>query len=384
MNFTLAESDILLRRTVRDFAVKELEPATRERDAREEFSLPLYRKIGKLGVTGLGIAPERGGSGGLLQTAIAIEEVARSDPSMALSLLASLSLAAHGIEHHASDALRNTYLPPIARGEKIAAFGFTEPEAGSDAAGIQTLASKKNGKYLLNGRKIFITNGDIADTLLIFATTDRAKRHTGMIAFIVERGSKGLSSHKQTEKLGMRASSTAEVLFEDCAVPARNRVGEEGQGFKIAMQIVDGSRPIIGAQAVGIAQGALDLAIRHVRRRKQFGQAVADFQGVQWMLADMATQIDAARLLVYRAASMRDQGLPSTKESAMAKLFASETAMRVATQALQLHGGSGYFKESPIERFFRDAKVTEIYEGTSQIQRLVIARRLLAEAAAQR
>ncbi|MBM4405063.1 MAG: acyl-CoA dehydrogenase [Chloroflexi bacterium] len=384
MNFTLSESDLLLRRTIRDFAVKELEPTARERDAKEEFSWPLYKKLGKLGVTGLGIAPERGGSGGLLQTAIAVEEIARSDASMALSLLASLSLASHGIEHHANDALRNHCLPPIARGETIASFAFTEPEAGSDAANIQTTAIKKNGKYLVNGSKTFITNGDIADTFLLFATTDRAKRHKGMLAMVVERGSKGLSSRKQTEKMGMRASSTAEVLFDDVEVPAGNLVGGEGEGFKIAMQIVDGSRPIIGAQAAGIAQGALDLAVRHVRRRKQFGQAVADFQGVQWMLADMVTQIDAARLLVYRAAFLRDQGLPCTKESAMAKLFASEAAMQVATQALQLHGGSGYFKASPIERAFRDAKVTEIYEGTSQIQRLVIARRLLAEASSHR
>ena len=384
MNFTLSESDLLLRRTIRDFAVKELEPTARERDAKEEFSWPLYKKLGKLGVTGLGIAPERGGSGGLLQTAIAVEEIARSDASMALSLLASLSLASHGIEHHANDALRNRCLPPIARGETIASFAFTEPEAGSDAANIQTTAIKKNGKYLVNGSKTFITNGDIADTFLLFATTDRAKRHKGMLAMVVERGSKGLSSRKQTEKMGMRGSSTAEVLFDDVEVPAGNLVGGEGEGFKIAMQIVDGSRPIIGAQAAGIAQGALDLAVRHVRRRKQFGQAVADFQGVQWMLADMVTQIDAARLLVYRAAFLRDQGLPCTKESAMAKLFASEAAMQVATQALQLHGGSGYFKASPIERAFRDAKVTEIYEGTSQIQRLVIARRLLAEASSHR
>lgn len=382
MNFSLSESDVLFKRTIHDFAVKELEPSARERDAKEEFSLPLYRKLGKLGLTGLGIAPERGGSGGLLQTAIAVEELSRSDPAMALSLLASLSLATHCIEHHASDALRNRYVPPVARGEKLASFCYTEPEAGSDAAGLQTTAVKKNGKYIVNGTKIFITNADVAETFLVFATTDRAKRHKGILALIIERG-KGVTVNKLHDKMGMRGSSTTEILFNDCEVPATNLVGNEGEGFKIAMQSVDGSRPIIGAQAVGIGQGALDLALKYVRKRKQFGQPIADFQGVQWMLADMATKLDAARLLVYRAACMRDQGLNSTKESAMAKLFASETATEVANQALQLHGGSGYFKESPIERFYRDAKVTEIYEGTSQVQRLVIARRLLADAAGQ-
>ncbi|MBI3744140.1 MAG: acyl-CoA dehydrogenase family protein, partial [Chloroflexi bacterium] len=239
-------------------------------------------------------------------------------------------------------------------------------DAGSDAANISTVATRRDGKYILNGSKVFITNGDTADTLLVFATLDRAQRHKGVVVLIVEKGAPGLEQRKQHDKLGMRSSGTAEVVFRDTPVPAENVVTPAPDGFKTAMQILDGSRPIIGAQAVGIAQGALDLALRHVRQRKQFGQAIADFQGVQWMLADMATKIDASRLLVYRAASLRDQGLPFSKEASMAKLFASETAMYVATQALQLHGGSGYFKDSPIERYFRDAKVTEIYEGTSR------------------
>ncbi len=381
MDFTFTEEQELLRRTVRDFAVRELAPTARERDAREEFSWPAYQKLAALGLTGLGIEPALGGhGGGLLETAIAIEELARYDPSMSLSLLASLSLATVGIQSFASDAQKRRYVPPLARGEVIGSFAYTEPDAGSDAAGIRATAIRRGGQFVLNGSKIFITNGDTAETLLVFATQDPAQRHRSIIALLVERGARGLEQRKQHDKLGMRASATAELFFKDTPVPAANQVGKDGEGFKIAMQILDGSRPVIGAQAAGIAQGAMDLALRHARRRRQFNQPIADFQGVQWMLADMATRIDASRLLVYRAASLRDRRLPFTKQASMAKLFASETAMQVASAALQLHGGYGYFKESPVERYFRDAKVTEIYEGTSQIQRLVIARQLLAEA----
>ena len=381
MDFTLTETDVALQRTVREFALRELAPGARERDASESFSRALYGRLGALGLTGLGIAAERGGvGGGLVQTCIAVEELARQDPSASLWLLVSLSLTAVAIERYGTAEQRARYVPPLARGEAVGAFGYTEPDAGSDAAGLQTLATRRGNAYVLNGSKIFISNGDVADTFLVFATTDRAKRAKGVIALIVERGQQGFTQRRQAEKLGMRASSTAELHFEDCAVPAANLVADESAGFKTAMSILDASRPAIGAQAVGIAQGSLDLAVRHTKQRRQFGQAVADFQGVQWMLADMATAVDASRLLVYRAADLKDRGLPFTKEASMAKLFASETAMRVATMALQLHGGYGYFKESPIERFFRDAKITEIYEGTSQIQRLVIARHVLGEA----
>lgn len=381
MDFTLTEEQLTLRRTVHDFAVKELEPGAYDRDLREEFPLEQYRKVAGLGLTGLGIPPEVGGSGGdLQQTAITIEEIARSDPSMSLILLASLSLATVGINRFASEAQRRRYVPPLAAGEGIGAFGLTEPNAGSDAGSLSTVAERREGGYVLNGSKIFITNGDVAKTHLVFATQDKQKRSKGISAFIVETGTRGLSTRKQNEKMGMRASSTAEIFFENCRIPAENLVGEEGGGFSIAMQILDGSRPIIGAQAVGIAQGCLDLGLRYSRQRRQFNQAIADFQGIQWMLADMATAVDASRLLVYRAANLKDKGLPFAKEASMAKLFASETAMRVASMALQLHGGYGYLKESPIERYFRDAKVTEIYEGTSQVQRLVIARHMLREA----
>ena len=380
MDFTFTEEQQLLRRTVHDFAVKELAPSARERDAREEFPWEQFRSLGKLGLTGLAIPPDLDGSGGgIVETAVVVEELARTDPGVSLSFLASHSLTALGIQRFATDAQRRKYVPPLARGEVMGAFAYTEPDAGSDAAALATTAILDNDHYVLNGTKIFITNGDIAETFLAFATEDRGKSHRGIMAFIVERGFPGLQTTPQRDKLGMRSSDTAEVSFRDCRVPAENRIGGDGQGFKIGMQVLEGSRPIIGAQAVGIAQGAFDLALGHVQQRRQFGQSLSEFQGVQWMLADMATRIDAARLLVYRAASLRDQGQGSAKESSMAKLFASETAMYVASTALQLHGGSGYFKDSPIERFFRDAKVTEIYEGTSQIQRLIIARHILTQ-----
>ena len=382
MHFTYSESDQLLRRAIRDFSVRELEPGARERDAAESFDAALYRKVGDLGLTGLGIAPERdGGGGGLLQTAIATEELARFDPSMSLTLLASLSLTTIGIERFGTDAQKEHYVPPLARGEAVGAFCLTEPNAGSDAASGSTHAAPKDGGYLLNGAKTYITNGDVADTLLVFATTEPGSRAKGVVSLIVEAGAPGLEARKQHGKLGMRASTTSDIYFDDVFVPEENLVAPAGEGFKVAMQILDASRPIIGAQAVGIAQGAFDLAMKHVNQRKQFGQTIAGFQGVQWMLADMATQLEAARLLTYQAASLHDDGLPFAKQASMAKLFASETATRVADTALQLHGGIGYFKESPVERYYRDAKVTEIYEGTSQIQRLVISRHVLAEAA---
>ena len=381
MHFTYSESDQLLRRAIRDFSVRELEPGARERDAAESFDAALYRKVGDLGLTGLGIAPERdGGGGSLLQTAIATEELARFDPSMSLTLLASLSLATIGIERFGTDAQKDRYVPPLARGEAVGAFCLTEPNAGSDAASGSTHAAPKNGGYLLNGAKTYITNGDVADTHLVFATAEPGSRAKGMVSLIVEAGAPGLEARKQHGKLGMRASTTSDIYFDDVFVPEENLVAPAGDGFKVAMQILDASRPIIGAQAVGIAQGAFDLAMKHVNQRKQFGQTIAGFQGVQWMLADMATQLEAARLLTYQAASLHDDGLPFAKQASMAKLFASETATRVADMALQLHGGIGYFKESPVERYYRDAKVTEIYEGTSQIQRLVISRHVLAEA----
>jgi butyryl-CoA dehydrogenase len=382
MDFTFTEEQQLLKKTVHEFGERELLPTGRGFDEQEEFPWAHVRRMAGLGLMGLGVPQEYGGSGGgLVETALVIEELARSDPSTSLVLLATLSLCAMGIVRFGTEEQKRKYLPPLAAGQHIGAFALSEPDSGSDAASLSTRAVKRGDMYLLTGSKIFITNGDVADIVLVFATQDKSQRARGIVGFIVEKGMPGFSVKKQSGKLGMRASNTAELFFQDCPVPAANIFGEEGAGFRVAMQVLDASRPIIGAQAVGIAQGCLDLALRHVTQRKQFGQTIAEFQGVQWMLADMATQVDAARLLVYRAASLLDMGRPATKEASMAKLFASETAMQVASKALQLHGGYGYFKESPIERFFRDAKVTEIYEGTSQIQRLVIARHILAEVA---
>ena len=373
----LSEQQRGLRKLVRDFATKEL--ATHDAATEnEEFPRVKYGRLADLGLTGLGIPEALGGQGGgLVEACIAIEEVAAKDPSLSLALVVSLSLTTMGLVGTASDEQKARYVPPLASGARIGAFAYTEPEAGSDAAALQTRAVRQGDSYVLNGVKTFITNGDVADTYYVFATMDPALRHRGITGFIVEGGTPGLRTTPMKGKLGMRGSSTAEVVFDHCEVPAANRVGDEGQGFKLAMRIVDGSRSAIGAQAVGIAQGAMDMATRYTGQRRQFGRAIADNQGVQWMLADMATGIEAARLLVYRAASLRDQGRPCTTEAAMGKLFASQTAVRVTNAALQLHGGYGYFEESGVEGLYRDAKATEIYEGTSQIQRLVIARGLL-------
>lgn len=368
----------MLQHSVRDFARRVLEPGARERDAHEEFSPVLYQSMAELGLTGLGIPPDCGGSGGgLIQTSLVVEELARSDASMSLALLVTLSLAGMTLQLGGSTEQRSRYLPRLAKGQALGAFAYSEPHAGSDAAALETRAVRDGSRYLLNGSKIFITNGDVAEIYLVWATLDPSQRHRGITCFVMERGTPGLRVVKQSDKLGVRASGTAQLFFDDCVVPEANRLGPEGQGFTLAMKVLDRSRPIIGAQAVGIAQGALDLAIAHVTQRQQFGKALADQQGIQWMLADMATEVDAARLLVYRAADLWDRGVSAGKESSMAKLFASETAMRVATKSVQLHGGYGYFKENPVERFFRDAKITEIYEGTSQIQRNIIARHLL-------
>ena len=382
MDFTLNEEQAALRRTVHEFAVRELEPEARDRDAAEAFPWDQFRKLAELGLTGAG--PPDGA--GRQRRRLAADQYRHRGagpaptPASAWYFWRACPWPAAGIERFAGESQRQRYVPPLARGEHIGAFCLTEPNSGSDAGSISTTAMRHGDHYVLNGSKIFITNGDVADTFLVFATQDRKKRSRGISAFIVEKGTPGLSATKQVGKMGMRASSTAEVFFEDCQVPLDNLVGEEEKGFGVAMQILDASRPIIGAQAVGIAQGALDLALRYVQQRQQFGHPIGDFQGVQWMLADMATRVDASRLLVYRAANLKDNGLPFAKEASMAKLFASETAMSVASAALQLHGGYGYFKDSAVERFFRDAKVTEIYEGTSQVQRQVIARHILTEA----
>jgi len=378
MDFTLTEEQLMFRNMVRDFAAKEIEPVAAEFDEREEFPWEVFRKLAELGLTGVSISEEYGGSGGdALHLIIAVEEIAHACGATSVILGADISLCCHSIYKFGTEEQKHRFVTPLARGEKIGAFALTEAGAGSDAASLETAAVRHGDGYILNGTKIFITNGAEAEIVVVFATVDKSLRSRGIVGFVVEKGTPGFSVGKKERKLGIRASSTTELLFEDCFVPLENRLGEEGQGFRLALSIIDSSRAMIAAQAVGIAQAALDASLSYAKQRQQFRQAIADFQAVQWMLVDMATAIDAARLLTYRAAYLEEEGLPFIKEAAMAKVFASETAMAVTTKAVQIHGGYGYIKDYPVERYFRDAKITEIYEGTSEVQRLTIARSLL-------
>jgi butyryl-CoA dehydrogenase len=338
--------------------------------------------MGELGLMGIAVPEAWGGSGGdTVAYALALEEVSRGCASHGVVMTVNNSLYCDPISRYGADEQKRRFLAPFASGQKLGCFSLTEPEAGSDATNQSTLARRDGDAYLLDGRKIFVSNGREADAALVFAQTDRTKGPRGISAFLVEKGTPGFTVVKTEEKLGIRASDTAEFLFEGCRVPASNRLGEEGQGFKIAMTTIDGGRIGIGAQAVGIAVAAYEASVVYARERKSFGVPIGQHQMVQWMLADMATGIEAARLLTLRAACLKDRGEPFGPEAAMAKLFASETAMRVTTDAVQVHGGYGFIKEYQVERHFRDAKITQIYEGTSQIQKLVIARHLLSGAA---
>lgn len=375
MKFQLTEEQSLIRETVRSFAEAELADSAKERDENDRFDRELmFDKLAELGLTGIVFPEEYGGAGAdYLSYAIAVEELSRVCASTGVTLSAHLSLGANPIYMFGTEEQKQQYLVPLAEGRKMGAFGLTEPSAGSDAGGTKTTATLDGDEWVLNGSKIFITNGKEAETYIVFARTDKeAKKHHGISAFILEKGTPGFSFGKKEEKMGIRSSLTYELVFENCRIPKENLLGEEGKGFKVAMKTLDGGRIGISAQALGIAQGALDAAIEYSKERKQFETPIAAFQGVQFQLADMATQVEAARLLVYQAADRASAGLSYGKESAMAKLFASETAMRVATQSVQIHGGYGYTREFPVERMMRDAKITEIYEGTSEIQRLVI------------
>ena len=379
MEFEYTEEQIMFQRMIRDFATKELEPVAARIDEDEEYPAENLRKMAEIGLFGLGVAEEYGGSGGdSITLNIATEEIARVCASSATILLASVSLTYPPIYVYGSEEQKQRFIVPMARGEKLGCFALTESMAGSDAAAVETTATRDGDDYVLNGNKLFVSNGKEAEIAVVFATIDKSLRHRGITAFVVEKGSPGFSVGKKEKKLGIRGSSTTELVFEDCRVPAANRIGEEGRGFRIAIDAIDRSRISVAAQAVGIAQGALDACVRYAKERQQFGQPIGQFQAIQWMLADMATNIDAARLLTHRAAYLKDSGQPFVRESAMAKVFASEMAMWVTTKAIQIHGGYGFIKDYPLERFFRDAKITEIYEGTSEMQRLTIARQLLA------
>lgn len=375
MQFELTEEQNLIRDMVRSFAETEVAPSATERDETEHFDRALmFDRLAELGLTGIVFPEEYGGAGAdYISYAIAVEELSRVCGSTGVTLSAHLSLCANPIYMFGTEAQKQKFLVPLAKGEKIGAFGLTEPSAGSDAGGTRTTATRDGNDWILNGSKIFITNAGEAEIYVVLARSDKsAEKHRGISAFIVEKGTPGFSFGKKEKKMGIRSSPTMELVFENCRIPGDNLLGQEGQGFKVAMKTLDGGRIGIAAQALGIAQGALDASLAYTKEREQFNKPIASFQGVSFQLADMATQIEAARLLIYNAAYRASAGLSYSQESAMAKLFASETAMRVTTQAVQLHGGYGYTREFPVERMMRDAKITEIYEGTSEVQRVVI------------
>ena len=379
MDFRLTEEQQLLRRTVRDFADAEIRPHVREWDESQHFPVELMPKLAALGLLGIQWPEEYGGAGmSALDYCICIEELARVDPSVALSVAAHNGLSSAHLMMFGTEAQKQTFLVPLARGEKIGAWGLTEAASGSDAAGLRTTAVKSGDSWILNGSKHFTTHGRNGDVLVAMAVTDRAAGPKGISAFVIERGTPGMTAGKKEDKLGMRASETSEVVFDNCRVPAANILGAEGQGFVNAMQVLDAGRIGIAALSVGLAQGAYDAALKYAHERKAFGKTIDRFQAIQWKLADNATRIEAARLLTYRAAWLKDRGERMTLESAMAKLYASEIAVQAADDGVQIHGGYGFVKDYPAEKFFRDVKLTTIGEGTSEIQRLVIARHLLS------
>jgi butyryl-CoA dehydrogenase len=378
MDFLLNEEEKMMQDMARNFAEKEVKPLAAKMDETGDFPVGLVKKMGELGLMGVAIPDEYGGAGmSYVCYTIAIEEIARHCGSTAVVMSVNNSLACAPLLKFCTEDQKKKFLEPLASGKKLGCFGLTEPNAGSDAGGMQTTAVKDGDNYILNGSKIFITNATNADTAVVFALTDKSLKTKGISCFVVEKGMPGFSIGKVEHKLGINASGTAELVFQDLKVPAANLIGKEGEGFKIAMYTLDCGRIGIAAQAVGIARGGLEEAIKFAKDRVQFGKPISEFQAIQWMIADMATEIDAARLLTRRAAFLKDAGVPFSKESAMSKLYSSEVAMRATTKAIQVHGGYGYSKEYPVERYFRDAKITEIYEGTSEIQRLVIAANIL-------
>jgi alkylation response protein AidB-like acyl-CoA dehydrogenase len=379
MDFTLSDEQALLRRSIREFAESEIRPHVMEWDEAQHFPSELIPKLAALGLMGIQFEETWGGAGmSAVDYCICIEELARVDPSVSLSVAAHNGLGAAHINMFGTDAQKRTYLVPLARGEKLAAWGLTEAQSGSDAAAMRTTAVRQAECWVLNGSKQFITHGKYGDTMVVMAVTDRAKGNRGISAFIVERGTSGFRAGKKEDKLGMRASETSEVIFDNCRIPAENLLGEEGQGFINTLQVLDAGRIGIAALSVGLAQGAYEAARSYAFERKQFGQPIGTFQSIRAKLVENAGRVEAARLLTYRAAALKDHAQRMTLESAMAKLYASEIAVRASEDGVQIHGGYGFVKDYPAEKFFRDVKLTTIGEGTSEIQRLVIARQLLA------
>ncbi len=378
MEFELTEEQKLLQQIVRDFSQKMIAPGARERDSKGEFPRELFKEMAGMGIMGMVIPEEYGGAGlDYISYSIVLEELARVDGAVALSVSAHNSLCTNHIYSFGTEEQRKRFVAPLARGEKLGAWGLTEPVSGSDAASLQTTAVLKGNRWVLNGEKVLITHGSVADIYVIMVSTDRKKGKKGISAFIVEKGAQGFKVGKVEDKLGMRGSDTASLIFEECIIPEESLLGKVNEGFIDALKILEGGRIGIGAIAIGIGRGALEESLRYAKERRQFGQPIANFQAIQWMFADIATELDAARLLVYHAAFLKEQGLRYAKEASMAKLFASEAAMRATMKAIQIHGGYGYTKEFPVERYFRDAKLCEIGEGTSEIQRMIIARELL-------
>ncbi len=379
MDFRFSTEQQVLRRTVREFAEAEIAPHVMAWDEAQQFPHEIVPRLAELGLLGIQF-PERYGGAGMsaIDYCICIEEIARVDPSIALLVAAHNGLGAAQIAMFGTEAQRERFLAPLARGEMLGAWGLTEPTAGSDAAGTRTVAVRDGEHWVINGAKTFITHGSVGGVMVAMAVTDRTRGSRGISAFIVPHGTPGMRAGKKENKLGLRASDTSEVVFEDCRVPLDQLLGEPGQGFINAMQVLDAGRTGIAALSVGLAQGAYEAARRYARERHQFGQPIASFQAIQWKLADLATRIEAARWLTYRAAYLKDRGIRTSRESSMAKLYASETAVRAAEEGVQIHGGYGFTKDYPAEKFFRDVKLMTIGEGTSEIQRLVIARQLLA------
>ncbi len=376
--FVLTQEQEHLRREIREFAQQEIAPHVAAWDEASEFPLDAVKKLGAMGLLGVIIPTEYGGAGlGYVDYMLAIEELSAVDGSIGLTMAAHNSLGTNHIFLAGSEVQKRKFIPRLASGEFLAAWALTEPGSGSDASNARTKAEKKGDRYVLNGNKTFITNGHYANVAVVIAVTDKTQGTHGLSAFVVEKGTKGFRTGKKENKLGLRASDTSELVFEDCEIPAENLLGAEGDGFIDAMRVLDGGRISIAALSLGIARGALDAALTYVKERRQFGKAIAEFQGIQWKLADMATELDAARLLTQRAAVLKDAGRKVTRESAMAKLFASEVAVRICNEAVQLFGGYGFIKDYPVEKYYRDVKLCTIGEGTSEIQRMVIAREIL-------
>ncbi|RBQ06974.1 acyl-CoA dehydrogenase [Pedobacter miscanthi] len=378
MHFELNEEQLMIQQAARDFAQQELKPGVIERDEHQKFPAEQVKKLGELGFLGMMVDPKYNGSGlDAVSYVLVMEELSKIDASASVVVSVNNSLVCYGLEKYGTEEQKEKYLKPLASGEKIGAFCLSEPEAGSDATSQSTTAEDKGDYYLLNGTKNWITNGSTASTYLVIAQTHPELKHKGINAFIVEKGTEGFTVGPKENKLGIRGSDTHSLMFNDVKVPKENRIGEDGFGFKFAMKTLEGGRIGIAAQALGIAQGAFELATQYAKERKSFGKPISEHQAIAFKLADMATQIEAARLLVYKAAWLKDQGLPYTQAGSMAKLYASKVAMDVTIEAVQVHGGYGFVKEYHVERLMRDAKITQIYEGTSEIQKMVISREVI-------